>query len=100
MFIDEASITVEAATPQHRSDFRLRPGRQLLHRDGATSKASRPQEGDRRRLKSGNDPLSVAQCVWIAIEVAKGLHYAHTKEYKGQPLNIVHRDVTRRTTRW
>jgi len=40
------------------------------------------------------DPLTPAQCVWVTMEVAKGLHYAHTKADKGKPLNIVHRDVT------
>jgi len=41
-----------------------------------------------------HDPPSVAQSVWIAIEVSKGLHHAHTRADKGEPLHIVHRDVT------
>ncbi len=33
--------------------------------------------------------------VWIAIQVADGLHAAHeTKDEKGQPLGVVHRDVS------
>jgi serine/threonine protein kinase len=39
-------------------------------------------------------PLSPAQAVWILMETSKGLHYAHVKEHKGQPLNIVHRDIS------
>lgn len=34
-------------------------------------------------------------CLYIAAEVAKGLHYAHTaKDHYGRPLNIIHRDVS------
>ena len=39
-------------------------------------------------------PLSPAQVAWVMMEASKGLHYAHTKEYNGQALNIVHRDVS------
>ena len=39
-------------------------------------------------------PLTVTQITWIGAQVAAGLHYAHTKEYAGKPLNIIHRDVT------
>jgi len=39
-------------------------------------------------------PLTVTQITWIGAQVAAGLHYAHQKEYAGEPLNIVHRDVT------
>lgn len=34
-------------------------------------------------------------CLYIAAEVAKGLHYAHTaKDHYGRSLNIIHRDVS------
>jgi serine/threonine protein kinase len=39
-------------------------------------------------------PLTVAQIVNVNIDVCKGLHYAHTKQDRGQPQNIVHRDVS------
>jgi tRNA A-37 threonylcarbamoyl transferase component Bud32 len=39
-------------------------------------------------------PLSIAQAVHIIIEAALGLHYAHTRLVDGEPLNIVHRDVS------
>ena len=51
----------------------------------------------KRVFDVGNDrdfPITVAQMSWIGAQVASGLHYAHTKEYNGAPLNIVHRDVT------
>ncbi|MSP90763.1 MAG: PEGA domain-containing protein [Myxococcales bacterium] len=39
-------------------------------------------------------PLSIAQSVAIMIEASQGLHYAHTRIVEGQPLNIIHRDVS------
>ena len=40
------------------------------------------------------EPLSIAQAVHIIIEAALGLHYAHTRVVDGEPLHIVHRDVS------
>jgi serine/threonine protein kinase len=41
-------------------------------------------------------PLPVPMALFIAAEVARGLHYAHTKidEITGKPLKIVHRDIS------
>lgn len=39
-------------------------------------------------------PLSIAQSVHIMMEASQGLHYAHTRVVDGQPLNIIHRDVS------
>lgn len=39
-------------------------------------------------------PLSIAQAVHIIQEASLGLHYAHTRVVDGQPLHIVHRDVS------
>ncbi|NOU32984.1 MAG: serine/threonine protein kinase, partial [Polyangiaceae bacterium] len=42
-----------------------------------------------------NDLLSPAQVCRVMIEVLSGLHYAHEmRDYSGEPLNIVHRDVS------
>ncbi len=41
-----------------------------------------------------NKPLLPAEAVYIAAQMADGLHYAHTRTYNGMPLNIVHRDVS------
>jgi serine/threonine protein kinase/predicted ATPase len=40
-------------------------------------------------------PLSIGEAIYVAAEVAKGLHYAHNRlgEY-GEPLAIVHRDIS------
>lgn len=39
-------------------------------------------------------PLSIAQAVYIMIEASKGLDYAHKRIVDGQPLSIIHRDVS------
>jgi serine/threonine protein kinase/predicted ATPase len=40
-------------------------------------------------------PLSIGEAVYIAVEVAKGLHYAHQrKDEFGAELSIVHRDIS------
>ncbi len=42
-----------------------------------------------------NDLLSPGQVCRVMIEVLSGLHYAHEmRDYSGEPLNIVHRDVS------
>ncbi len=93
MFIDEARITAKLQHPNIVQIF------DFAKEDDSYYIAMEYIEGKdlkdvlEQSLKQ-NDPLSVAQCVWIAIEVAKALQYAHSKEERGQPLNIVHRDVT------
>jgi len=93
MFIDEASITAKL---QHANivqifDFDVINGSYYI--------AMEYIEGEDLSavLKDGQSahrPLSVAQCVWVTMELAKGLHYAHVKEHKGRPLNIIHRDIS------
>ncbi len=93
MFIDEAAITskLQHANIVQIFDFDVCEGSYYI--------AMELIEGvDLKKvidvgLKVGH-PLSIAQVVWIMMEISKGLHYAHTKEYKGQPLNIVHRDIS------
>ena len=43
--------------------------------------------------KLGN-PMSIAQSVYTMIEAGQGLDYAHKREVDGQPLNIIHRDIS------
>lgn len=40
--------------------------------------------------------LDMAQAVYIAAQICRGLHYSHTKsdDTTGEPLNIVHRDIS------
>lgn len=53
---------------------------------------------DLRRLlklsaKTGNRP-TIAQCVQLAIEAARGLGHAHTLEVDGRAMGLVHRDIS------
>jgi serine/threonine protein kinase len=93
MFIDEARI---ASKLQHSNivqiyDFDSVDGRYYI--------AMEYVEGCDLKLvvergAKEDKPLSPAQVAWIMMEASKGLHYAHAKEYNGQALNIVHRDVS------
>ncbi|NOJ97714.1 protein kinase [Corallococcus coralloides] len=49
----------------------------------------------KRALKSDLGALPVPVAVFIAMEMCRGLHYAHTRtDSSGQPLGIVHRDIS------
>jgi len=93
MFIDEASI---AAKLQHSNIVQIFDFNVV---DGCYYIAMEYVEGnDLKNLIDASNkqekPLTPAQCVWIVMEISKGLHHAHIKSYKGKPLNIVHRDIS------
>ncbi|NVJ23089.1 protein kinase [Myxococcus sp. AM011] len=49
----------------------------------------------KRAAKTGLKQLPVPLAVYIALEMCRGLHYAHTRtDDKGSPLDIVHRDIS------
>ncbi|NRD50696.1 serine/threonine protein kinase [Corallococcus exiguus] len=49
----------------------------------------------KRALKSDLGALPVPVAVFIAMEMCRGLHYAHTRmDSSGRPLGIVHRDIS------
>jgi serine/threonine-protein kinase len=49
----------------------------------------------KRALRSGFTCLPIPLATYIALEMCRGLHYAHTRtDDKGQPLGIVHRDIS------
>lgn len=49
----------------------------------------------KRALRSGFHSLPVPIAVFVAMEMCRGLHYAHTRsDEKGEPLGIVHRDIS------
>ncbi|PKN54799.1 MAG: hypothetical protein CVU56_24630 [Deltaproteobacteria bacterium HGW-Deltaproteobacteria-14] len=93
MFIDEASITAKLQHPNivQIFDFDVADGTYYIAMEYIEGRDLK--DVLERSIKLG-EPLSVAQCVWILMETSKGLHYAHTKEYRGKPLNIVHRDIS------
>lgn len=94
MFIDEAKIAVSLNHPnivqvyefgRVGSDFYLA----MEFVDGVDL------GGLLARAKAAGTPLSESDALYIAIEIAKGLDYAHRKPDEfGNPLNIVHRDVS------
>ncbi|HRE91567.1 MAG TPA: serine/threonine-protein kinase, partial [Myxococcota bacterium] len=93
MFIDEASLTSKLQHPNIVQIFDF----DVIDRQYYIAMEFIHGEDLTNILKDGADggqPLSVAQAVFIVCELAKGLHYAHTKEHRGKPLNIIHRDVT------
>jgi hypothetical protein len=49
----------------------------------------------KRAARSGLPALPVPLATFIALEMCRGLHYAHTRaDEKGAPLGIVHRDIS------
>ncbi|HYI00284.1 serine/threonine protein kinase [Hyalangium sp.] len=49
----------------------------------------------KRALRSGMSSLPIPIAVFIALELCRGLHYAHTRlDKNGRPLGIVHRDIS------
>lgn len=41
-----------------------------------------------------NIPIPQTLAVHVGVEALKGLHYAHTRQERGKPLGIVHRDIS------
>ncbi|NVJ23088.1 protein kinase [Myxococcus sp. AM011] len=49
----------------------------------------------KRAVKTGLQRMPIPLAVYIALEMCRGLHYAHTRtDDKGKPLGIVHRDIS------
>ncbi len=94
MFIDEAKLTVQLIHPNivrtyelgrfHTSPYILMEfisGQDLLELQ--------------RRLRGQRRIMSVAMSCYIVREIAAGLDYVHAKkDENGQPLNIIHRDIS------
>ncbi len=81
MFIDEARLTAKL---QHQNivqifDFDVVDDAYYIAMEYIEGKDLKDVLEEAIKKK---DSLSVAQCVWIATEISKGLFYAHTKEDK------------------
>jgi serine/threonine-protein kinase len=88
MFIDEARL---AAQLQHSNIVQIFDFDQV---EGSYYIAMELVDGcDLRRLQQRRR-LPVQVSLYVAVQTLKGLHYAHTKAAGGQPLGIVHRDVS------
>jgi serine/threonine protein kinase len=104
MFVDEASLTSKLKHPNiiEILDFDLVEGQYYIAMefvDGADltdvlARCNTAGEVAADGTRAGGTRLSVAQCVAIAVALARGLDYAHTKQHRGKALNIVHRDIS------
>jgi eukaryotic-like serine/threonine-protein kinase len=48
-----------------------------------------------RRARESRVPIRTADAVWIALQVCRALHYAHTRhDDAGRSLDIIHRDIS------
>lgn len=94
MFISEAKIAVDLNHPNvvQIYDFGKHDGMYYLAMefvDGAD--LGHLMSASRR----GGTRFSIGNALYVAIEIAKGLQYAHTKKDRyGEPLDIVHQDVS------
>jgi serine/threonine-protein kinase len=96
MFLDEArlSLFLQHANVVQVFDITRAPDDAYLlimeFVDGCDLKAAIDREAQRGRL------IEPRLALYVMIEACKGLHYAHTLEHPetGQPLHIVHRDVS------
>jgi serine/threonine-protein kinase len=95
MFLDEArlSLHLNHANVVHVFDIGVADGTYFIVMefvDGANLKAVVES------LKRRSQRMSVAQAIYMMMEVCKGLSYAHEMRdpISGQPMNIVHRDIS------
>ncbi|RKH39799.1 serine/threonine protein kinase [Corallococcus sp. AB049A] len=95
MFISEARIS---ATLSHGNvaqvfDFGQVEGEYFLAMEFVDGKPL--DKVLKRAMKSGMPALPVPVAVFIAMEMCRGLHYAHSRtDSSGKPLGIVHRDIS------
>ncbi len=93
MFIDEAKVSAKL---NHRNIVQIYD---FDKQDDTYYIAMEYVEGkDLKRLMDTGvkteHPLNVGQIATIMMGACEGLHHAHTKTDRGQPLNIIHRDVS------
>ena len=93
MFVDEASLTSKLKHPNiiEIIDFDLIDGQYYIAMEFVDG-ADLTDILD--RCVAAGVRLSVAQCVDIVLALARGLDYAQTKEHRGKPLGIIHRDIS------
>jgi serine/threonine protein kinase len=93
MFINEARL---AANLQHANIVQIYD---FNHVDGVHYIAMEWVDGlDLRRIFQAAArramPIPQRMVVHVGVETLKGLHYAHTRSEGGQPLRLVHRDIS------
>ncbi|MCZ7677608.1 MAG: serine/threonine protein kinase [Sandaracinaceae bacterium] len=94
MFVDEALLSARIQHPNvvHVEELRELGGRHFLAMEYVHGCALSSLVG---ALRKRGRTLSPELATYVAVQVAEGLHAAHeTKGADGQPLGVVHRDVT------
>ncbi len=93
MFIAEARVASKLNHPNivHIFDFDQHGDSYYLAMEYVRGKSLAEVQRRTRERQAQLPPVLAAQ---IALEVARGLAYAHRMTDHGQPLNLVHRDVT------
>lgn len=94
MFIDEAKVSVALQQPNivRIYDFGKILDNYFIAMECVDGKDIR---NVLRKLARRKEFLPPKFCAYVAFEVCKGLHYAHTKtDLQGNPYGIVHRDIS------
>ncbi|MFB6264501.1 MAG: serine/threonine protein kinase, partial [Bradymonadaceae bacterium] len=94
MMVDEAKIAVRLNHPNIAKTFDL--GCIDGHYFIVMEYIKGPDLSDIRQLqRQDREPLSTPAILFVGAEICAGLHYAHTRRGPdGEPMNIVHRDVS------
>ncbi len=93
MFIAEAHLASRLSHPNlvHIFDFDRHQDTYYLAMEYIRGRSLGEANKRARELSTPARPVLVAQ---VGVEVARGLGYAHKLSHHGQPLHLVHRDVT------
>lgn len=97
MFVDEARVSVALQHPNivRVYDFGKILENYFIAMECVDGKDARNLLRKLARRKDNHAPLPEKFAAFIAHEVCKGLHYAHTKgDINGNPYGIVHRDIS------
>ncbi|HEX8700302.1 MAG TPA: protein kinase, partial [Myxococcaceae bacterium] len=95
MFVSEARIsaTLSHGNIAHVYDFGRADGEYFLAMEYVDGQPL--HRINKRAPRAGLSAIPVPLATFIALEMCRGLHYAHTrKDDSGQPLGIVHRDIS------
>lgn len=99
MFVDEAKLTVALDHPNIVETYEL-GNFQASYYILMEYIAGQDVLALQKRLRQNRRIMSVAQACYVARQVARGLHYAHTAcDEEGHPYNIIHRDVSPQNVR-
>ena len=94
MFIDEAKIAVQLSHPNIGKVFKLgnADGSYFIAMEYVSGKDVRAIFD---RARTHGNRLDIAMCCHIVKEACEALEYAHNrKNGQGDPLNLIHRDVS------